>query len=504
MASERNDEILPYFFYIITMKKKKARRIFPADLTEFRNDGISYKSDTYYSNIADKIYWSIVKLTHEEDEDIARMCIRTALYFEDIVSHIGLWHSFRQNHLKMFGKLMPCEIGPDDRLEEDLSRGSVQFVLWLDLSDTYDLSVKNPNSEAMLKFSEVAFDILQQEFPKAEPNNELKSRLFSTSVFDDFHDIRKNLTWISFHSYLSIWHKVQSNAEKIYDTIFNVIDDEDAAEYAAATLSTFKYGCGPLAMKVSDVYADMLEFNGMAAEAKDVREIQYYDLNTWKLLQVKGSILSLEAPDGTKVFADTKTFPTISLEKLCSLPGIAAAFVKFRDTYEMIGMCTGASQKHLDDAIEDFKSKEQRKAIVAKFLEKNNSQRVHTFGTFESLAHWLKENFNAQLKKDSADMFYDDTDFTLYVPDSMDFEILAGYASAIRTESSDFFVDEYNEEAIMMFKDYDAVKDECLTYMVTNKMLPSARYKDSQEKERGLRVVQDNQEFLRRFYRRSL
>ncbi len=486
------------------MKKKKKRKIFPADLTDFRNDGISYKSDVYYANIADKIYWSIVSKTLEENDDIARMCIRTALYFEDIVSHIGLWHCFRQNHLKMFGKLMPCEIGPEDKLEVDLSRGSVQFILWLDISDTYDLTVKNPNSEAMLEFSKLAFAILQQELPRAEVNHELRNRLFNTSVFDEFHNIRRNLTLISFRSYLSIWHKVQYNAERLYDTISEAIDDENTAEYATIILSTFDNGCGPLAMKVTDVYADILEFNGMNAEAKDVRNIQYYDLNVWKPLQVKDDVLSLEAPDGTKVFVTAKTFSADSLDELCQQIGIAAAFAKYRDTYEMLGISTSTSEKHFDNTIEEYKSTERKKAVVAKFLKENNGQRIYSFGTFEDLSSWLKKNFGAQLQKDSADMFSDDTDFTLYLPDDMDFEIFEGYASSIKAETSDLFVDENNEEAIMMFKDYEAVRDESLMYMATNKMLPLARYKDSKDKERGHRVVQDNLEFLGRFYRRKL
>ena len=486
------------------MKKKKKRKIYPADLTDFRNDGISYKSDTYYANIADKIYWSIVDKIVEENDDIARMCIRTALYFEDIVSHIGLWRSFRQNHLKMFGKLMPCEIGPDDKLEEDLSRGSVQFILWLDFSDTYDLSVRNPNSEAMLEFSKLAFDILQQEFPRAEVNLELRNKLFSSSVFDNFHNIRRNLTLISFRTYLSIWHKVQDNAESLYGTISENIDDENAAEYATIVLSTFKNGCGPLAMKVSDVYADILEFNGMNAEAKDVRNIQYYDLNVWKPLQVNGDVLSLEAPDKTKVFVTAKTFSADSLDNLSHQVAIAAAFAKFRDTYEMLGMSTSTTKKHFDNFVEEFNSTERKKAVVAKFLKENNGQRIYSFRTFEDLSCWLKEKFEVQLQKDSAEMFSDDTDFTLYLPDDMDFEFFEGYANTIKTESSDLFVDEYNEEAIMMFKDYEAVRDESLMYMATNKMLPLARYKDSKEKERGLRIVQDNLEFLCRFYRRML
>ena len=110
------------------MKKKKTRWIYPYDFERFRIHGTSYKSDAYYSLVADKMYQEVSKVIGEYDDEVADVCVRVSLYLEDVVSRIGLWHSFRQNHLKMYGKLMPCEIGMEDSIEEDFSQGSVQFV----------------------------------------------------------------------------------------------------------------------------------------------------------------------------------------------------------------------------------------------------------------------------------------------------------------------------------------------------------------------------------------
>ena len=44
-------------------------------------------------------------------------------------------------------------------------------------------------------------------------------------------------------------------------------------------MSTFLFGCGPLALKTTDVYADILEYNGMPEEAGYVRNVEYFDLN---------------------------------------------------------------------------------------------------------------------------------------------------------------------------------------------------------------------------------
>ena len=101
-------------------------------------------------------------------------------------------------------------------------------------------------------------------------------------------------------------------------------------------------------------------------------------------------------------------------------------------------------------------------------------------------------------------MLIRDENITLYVPDDMDFELFNGYAYAIKEEGNALFVDKEADEAIMMFVDCKAVRNGCLKYLVDNRMLPLARYKDSGEHARGLRIVQDNLDFLYRFYRREL
>ena len=202
------------------MKKKKTRWIYPYDFERFRIHGTSYKSDAYYSLVADKMYQEVSKVIGEYDDEVADVCVRVSLYLEDVVSRIGLWHSFRQNHLKMYGKLMPCEIGMEDSIEEDFSQGSVQFVTWLEFSDV-ELTVRNPNSEFILKFSEIAYKVLQEEFKKAPVNVELRRNLFDSSIFGDFYAVRKNLYWLLDKSYLSSCRVVE---EKIISICEEMVD----------------------------------------------------------------------------------------------------------------------------------------------------------------------------------------------------------------------------------------------------------------------------------------
>ena len=59
--------------------------------------GVSSPTDTYYIRIA-KAVFDILRYVsfcaERSDEEMKRMAIKLTLYFEDMVSEIGLWHSF--------------------------------------------------------------------------------------------------------------------------------------------------------------------------------------------------------------------------------------------------------------------------------------------------------------------------------------------------------------------------------------------------------------------------
>ena len=84
------------------------------------------------------------------EEKLKRMAIKLTLYFEDMVSEIGLWHSFVRKHQQLYGKPLPFyhvekNYTPDEPHIED-----IQFLLWdSTLDDEYSDTLVNPENEAL-------------------------------------------------------------------------------------------------------------------------------------------------------------------------------------------------------------------------------------------------------------------------------------------------------------------------------------------------------------------
>ena len=72
--------------------------------------GVSSPTDADYVRIA-KAVFDRLRYTpfcaERSDEEIKRMAIKLTLYFEDMVSEIGLWHSFVRKHQQLYGKPLP-------------------------------------------------------------------------------------------------------------------------------------------------------------------------------------------------------------------------------------------------------------------------------------------------------------------------------------------------------------------------------------------------------------
>lgn len=72
--------------------------------------GVSSPTDTDYVRIANSVLDMLRYVSfcaQCTDEEMKRMTIRLSIYFEVIVSEIGLWHSLVQKHLPLFSKPLP-------------------------------------------------------------------------------------------------------------------------------------------------------------------------------------------------------------------------------------------------------------------------------------------------------------------------------------------------------------------------------------------------------------
>lgn len=57
-------------------------------------------------------------------------------WFEDLVSELGIWNAFTQNHHRLTGKYLPFNLFPNDT-DNKLLRNNLDFVLRFYKKDSY-------------------------------------------------------------------------------------------------------------------------------------------------------------------------------------------------------------------------------------------------------------------------------------------------------------------------------------------------------------------------------
>ena len=456
--------------------------------------------------MANKIFCAITKVIGRgaADDYLIDMCVRTALYYEDICSDIGIWQTFKKLDIELFGSTIPFEIGEGESIEKDLTLGGVQFVMWLSLSTKRE-AVVNPNSEFLQNSAKIAYEILLNENRRQAINPALQKFVYNNG-FNDLYAIRKVLSWLTIDCCLSKCDRIDEQLDARIDSFCDFMDEEPAI-YAAMSEIPFIVGCTPLSLPCQDFYASLLARHGNTAAASEIRKIEYRKRDIWKNEPITETTSNLTNSDGQTILVDFSRFPDGLNLKSRNAPGIYAAFIKYKGLWELNGTMM-ASSKKICDEWERYKenvnySKKKSKEII----EKYNGQPLFFFKSFDEATAWVaKELGSTKDTKIINEVFGDSGKFMVFVSEKAGIGIVndGDYIEAIADENNPFYIEGDNENIVTAFKNTQAITDECLLDLLENDLIPGAMYKDSLDPERGRRIVQKNKFFMYSCYRRAL
>lgn len=98
--------LLDWAQIIYSMKNIK---IYPKDWLQLHPYKQSDPTDSYYTNIANRIYGMLeeTRLAYSfEKDEVKQISIRMAAYFEDVISGLNIWRSFITEHKALYGKFL--------------------------------------------------------------------------------------------------------------------------------------------------------------------------------------------------------------------------------------------------------------------------------------------------------------------------------------------------------------------------------------------------------------
>lgn len=168
----------------------------------------SSNTDIYYLKIANKInnnFNTIISLSLSQflsKDDKAVFCCFLASYFEDIISNLNIWQSFKLMHKELYKKPLPFYDIDQDYIDEEINFEDIAFLTWYYLNTIQDNQFISPYNDFILDIATVTMQVLDEEYEYAPENNILKSLYKFENSDEDFNKTRAFMQFVFFESYL--------------------------------------------------------------------------------------------------------------------------------------------------------------------------------------------------------------------------------------------------------------------------------------------------------------
>ena len=175
-------------------------KIFPKEWMEIHPYTATSTADMYFTSLANELYKQEFP-AELPDKYRRKICLYATAYLEDIISGLGLWASFTQEHKKLYGTMLPFWPKEPDYVEGEINETDLLFIIWNTWEKAaYPHPYINPNNERIAMLASSFYRILSSAFETA-PDNERLTGYFTG--FDNEKEAEHKLSWLFGHTYLS-------------------------------------------------------------------------------------------------------------------------------------------------------------------------------------------------------------------------------------------------------------------------------------------------------------
>lgn len=478
------------------------------DIVSLHPKGIICDTDRDYSKIANKILQKFNTI-HNMDlsqTEIKEFALRLTLYFEDVVSDLGIWRSFTDWNNDHYGKYIPFYNYDKKTYSQDKPQiEDVKLVLWLCMSETHD-GIIYPYNKFITTLSKMAFDVMDKEFEDMPINEELKSYFEKAEFVNDFIAQRDVLKWLYFLCYLNNTKRCKNiylDSANDFDGMF-----EEKGPYCAECDVTYSQKIGPLAIHAQQWLSMILRANQNYRAAKIIEEQDFRRITVYKIEDINGNNLIFRSPadEMINITLDALNHPKISeLKKgfaICSL-------VKYDDVWQLNGVFA-AIPEH--GAFDQFMNEEKRKKMERTpnynhlmvlsgnspiFYMKNQKEFIEfAINEMNIPKNMARKPFNTVKNKIDAS-----SDITLYIENEIGMQSLAiGVARSIKDVRNPLYDSNYAKKNAIL--DLFEMPDDMCRYVISHHLVPDASFLTYDDDNiDGNKLMQDNLDFLARVLR---
>lgn len=487
------------------------RKITLLDWKRDRLHAMNYPTDAYYVKLANKLleYIRFSSLGKDLDEyEQARLAQTIALYFEDVISDLGLWKAFVGKHKELYGKYLPFfEVNEEDYYLDEINREDVLFLIWMCRMRFREETFFNPENWGIEELTSSLYTVLDAEFEKAPINIGLKEGFLNPEIFDNLMLVRNWCLWMLDKSYLTAQDQsVFEYLERLEGELKSIYGagGSDTVTYVAYSIASISMKVGPLALTVPQWLSQLLKVQGMDAESQLVAGLEALPINLYLLKKFDDENIYLEGLDGNTYEVCRSSFSGLSEKVLQIGKGMMAPLVCYKQKWHVIG---GASWGDYAEAFKTIrKDTEDKKAstrlLYDKILAVNAGSPLLYFKNYEEMMAWLSEHLGFSSDFEPADEMKNGENLIAWATPDADLKIISDVAVCVKDERNPCYNSQKaGEEALNILADSKQTPSGMLRYLLEHHMLPDARVNSTKGAEHGKKLLQENLDFVARFTR---
>ena len=504
------------------MSYRKSKKITQLDIRQRHPQAVLSSTNRDYADIANSLYdiliGSDLGARFFEDE-LKSMAIKVTLYFEDIVSEVGLWASFVAKHKELYGKPLPFYAVGTEYDTDHIHVEDIQFLLWdAMLADEYSETMPNPENYGIEDAARQIFNYLDGIFEDTQINGTLYEYIHEAPFASNFYEVRLVLNWYFFDCYLTSGRFLASVLQDAIDRQMELCHGQSSvAQTAAMADVAFNHRIGPLALKPQEWLAALLRVNGQEDKAAAVASIVNRQLEPYSLESFDDKVVTLRDVEGNLVTLHrTKYFDVgDSTMKGKGTNGCIGTFAFYNGEWFLNGMNLWADVNKFAASFKREHELAEKDLKALRGTLAGNRKPLFFFKDADSFRKFIEEEFHMPLTEEQKipkgakniimfiPEFIQDGDSKVeYSGDGRGFCLILDCAEYVKSPDNPM----YNREKAknyFLIADIEKVPGEFVRYAISQNLFPDFAINSAQGYRHARKLTQDNLDFLARTLRRQ-
>lgn len=484
----------------------KQKKIYPQEWLELHPYKQSSPVDTYYANIANDVYGSLLFLgiteTLIDDQDARDISCCLAAYLEDVVSQTGIWRAFLTECRKLYGKPLPFYQEGKEYFDDEINYEDICFLMWHYLQQKQKKSFFNPDNEGIRLIADDVYSLFEDEYEVAPENEKMQAFLSPEKDYSDFAEYRKLLSWFHYSAFPNVFN--MEEVSEAMETMIKKGQNIETLEYYRYSILDelmFKKNSAWLGYTSPEWLARIIGPNHPAyplfSELK-WRNISHYNI----IKEEKDSYLISDVATGEEFYIEKKSLA----DNLRITPGksvLVTSIVRYNNKWWQSGGIFVLQTTDLkDDDYIDKQAEQQKNARASyeAFIKGSKGEKLVFLSSNEDLFNFFTNEMDYTIGKDFKLPGKNGRVILTATPDG-GIAIMQHGMEAIKSPHNPLYNKaKASKDALNFFLIRGFCPAEIVYYLEENGMLPDAQVKSLISEERGKEIVHDNYDFLIRYF----